>query len=132
MPVEFSDLSCSLEGSGVYIDSYGFKHEKSNETDRLQYICVKLTHFYDSKSHGHNDHVWRSLLKSFQTKALKHLVRQGIPVHLRSELWRHFIQKRVHDIRQAKDTSYFQHLCHLLTNANVSISIRSTPEHAVL
>ena len=57
----------SLEGSGLYIDSYGFKHEKSNENDRLQYICVKLAHFYDSKAHSTDEYLWRSLLKTFQS-----------------------------------------------------------------
>jgi hypothetical protein len=55
-----------MEGSGLYIDSYGYKHEKCNENDRLQYICVKLTHFYDLKAHSNDEHAWRSLLKSFQ------------------------------------------------------------------
>ncbi|CAF4387446.1 unnamed protein product, partial [Adineta steineri] len=59
----------NLEGSGLYIDSYGFKHEKNNENDRLQYICVKLTHFYDTKAHSTDDHVWRSLLKTYQTSS---------------------------------------------------------------
>jgi hypothetical protein len=56
----------SLEGSGLYIDSYGYKHEKNNENDRLQYICVKLSHFYDSKARSTDEHQWRSLLKTFQ------------------------------------------------------------------
>lgn len=56
----------SMEGSGLYIDSYGFKHEKSNENDRLQYICVKLTHFYNSKSLSTDDNTWRSLMKTYQ------------------------------------------------------------------
>ena len=56
----------SLEGSGLYIDSYGFKHEKNNENDRLQYICVKLAHFYDSKARSTDECLWRSLLKTYQ------------------------------------------------------------------
>jgi len=59
-------LVCSLEGSSLYIDSYGFKHEKNNENDRLQYLCVKLAHFYDSKARSNDEHLWRSLLKTYQ------------------------------------------------------------------
>ena len=58
-----------MEGSGLYIDSYGFKHEKSNENDRLQYVCVKLAQFYDSKAHSTDEHTWRTLLKTFQSSA---------------------------------------------------------------
>ncbi len=65
----FIRFGYSLEGSGWYIDSYGFKHEKSNENDRLQYICVKLTHFYDSKARSTDDHSWRSLLKIYETSS---------------------------------------------------------------
>lgn len=60
---------CSLEGSGLYIDSYGYKHDKSNENDRLQYICVKLTHFYDVKAHSTDESIWRALLKSYQNSS---------------------------------------------------------------
>lgn len=59
----------SLEGSGLYIDSYGFKHEKNNENDRLQYICVKLSHFYDSKSRSTDENIWRSLMKTFENSS---------------------------------------------------------------
>ncbi|CAF0741810.1 unnamed protein product [Rotaria sordida] len=114
----------SLEGSGLYTDSYGFKHEKSNENDRLQYICVKLTHFYDSKAHSTDEKVWRSLIKIFQnsstvSKTLKYLVRQGIPNHLRSEVWHIFIQKQINHIRKEKGLSYYQSLCHLLPNSDL-------------
>ncbi|CAF4087488.1 unnamed protein product, partial [Rotaria sp. Silwood2] len=115
----------SMEGSGLYIDSYGFKHEKNNENDRLQYICVKLTHFYDSKAHNTDENIWRSLLKTFQNtstipKTLKYLVRQGIPNHLRSEVWHIFIQKQINHIRQEKGVSYYQSLCHLLPNSDLN------------
>ncbi|CAF1308815.1 unnamed protein product [Adineta steineri] len=115
----------NLEGSGLYIDSYGFKHEKNNENDRLQYICVKLTHFYDTKAHSTDDHVWRSLLKTYQTsstvsKTFKYLVRQGIPNHLRSEVWHVFIQKQIENIRKEKGSSYFHNLCHLLPNSDLN------------
>ncbi|UJR36374.1 hypothetical protein I4U23_029098 [Adineta vaga] len=114
----------SMEGSGLYIDSYGFKHEKSNENDRLQYICVKLTHFFNSKAHSSDEHVWRSLLKTYQTsstvpKTFKYLVRQGIPNHLRAEVWHILIQKQVHDIRKEKGSNYFHNLCHLLPNSDL-------------
>ncbi|CAF0782240.1 unnamed protein product [Adineta ricciae] len=114
----------SLEGSGLYIDSYGFKHEKSNENDRLQYICVKLTHFFDSKAHGTDEHAWRSLLKIHQTsstvpKTLKYLVRQGVPNHLRSEIWHVLIQKQVNNIRKEKGSAYYHHLSHLLPNSDL-------------
>lgn len=56
-----------MEGSGFYIDSYGFKHEKSNENDRLQYICVKLSNFYDSKARSVDENAWRTLLRTFQS-----------------------------------------------------------------
>ena len=59
-------VNSSLEGSNLYIDSYGFKHEKSNENDRLQYLCVKLAHFYDSKARSTDENLWRSLLKTYQ------------------------------------------------------------------
>lgn len=59
-----------MEGSGFYIDSYGFKHEKNNENDRLQYLCVKLTHFYDAKARSIDENVWRSLLRTFQSSTI--------------------------------------------------------------
>lgn len=62
-------MNFSLEGSGLYVDSYGFKHDKSNENDRLQYICVKLTQFYHSKSHSTDEQVWRTLIKSYQNSS---------------------------------------------------------------
>ena len=65
----YNDLVSSMEGSGLYIDTYGFKHEKSNENDRLQYICVKLSHFYDLKAHSTEEHVWRTLVKSYQNSS---------------------------------------------------------------
>ncbi|CAF3384129.1 unnamed protein product [Rotaria sp. Silwood1] len=115
----------SMEGPGLYIDSYGFKHEKSNENDRLQYICVKLAHFYDSKAHSTDENVWRSLLRTFQNsstipKTLKYLVRQGIPNHLRSEVWHIFIQKQINHIRKEKGVSYYQSLSHLLPNSDLN------------
>ena len=52
-------------------------------------------------------------------KTLKYLVRQGIPNHLRSEIWHIFIRKQVSNIRKEKDPCYFQNLCHLLPNSDV-------------
>ena len=139
-------LSFSLEGSGLYVDSYGFKHDKSNENDRLQYICVKLTQFYHSKAQITDEQVWRTLLKSYQNsstipvslderrwsiyvfvfrsdptqKSFKTLVRQGIPSHLRAEFWHTFISKQTQQMRKDKGSNYFQNLCHLLPNSDVS------------
>lgn len=145
-----NDRVSSMEGNGLYIDTYGFKHEKSNENDRLQYICVKLSHFYDLKAHSTEEHVWRTLVKSYQNssavpvgenssfplfdrtsfddfkKNFKCLVRQGIPSHLRPELWHMFIQKQTQQLRKEKGATYFQNLCHLLPNSDVRESMSVT------
>ncbi|CAF3214029.1 unnamed protein product [Rotaria socialis] len=115
----------SMDGSGLYIDPYGFKREKNNLNDRLQYICVKLTHFYDSKAHSTDESSWRSLIKLYQnsstvSKTLKYLVRQGIPDHLRTEIWHIFIQKQTSHIRKEKGALYYQNLCHLLPNSDLN------------
>ena len=140
----------SLEGSGIYIDTYGFKHEKNNENDRLQYICVKLSQFYDSKCHHIDENFWRTLLKTYQStsivsvrefhertpsryfcfllllkKSFKTLIRQGVPHHLRSEVWHIFIHKQIEHIRKEKGFSYYEHLCHLLPNSDVRSSLNS-------
>jgi len=54
-------------------------------------------------------------------KTFKYLVRQGIPNHLRSELWHAFIYKQINNIRKEKGSSYFENLCHLLPNSDVRI-----------
>lgn len=137
-------VSHSLEGSGLYVDAYGFKHDKSNENDRLQYICVKLTQFYHSKAQTTDEQTWRNLVKSYQTgstvpvrtpihtlsrlsfdsmkKNFKCLVRQGIPSHLRSEFWHIFIWKQTEQIRKTKGVNYYQNLCHLLPNSDVRLA----------
>lgn len=51
---------------------------------------------------------------------LKSLVRQGIPNHLRSEVWHVFIQKQISHIRKIKGASYYENICHLLPNSDVS------------
>lgn len=53
---------------------------------------------------------------------MKYLVRQGVPNHLRSEIWHVLIQKQVNDIRKEKGSAYYQHLCHLLPNSDVNIT----------
>lgn len=126
----------------MYIDSYGFKHEKKNENDRLQYICVKLSHFYDTKARSTDENLWKSLLKTYENssivpvniqeekelfrlpnkyfkKTLKYLVRQGISHNLRSEFWHVFIHKKIQNIRKEKGAAYFENLCHLLPNSDV-------------
>jgi len=54
-------------------------------------------------------------------KTFKQLVRQGIPTHLRSEIWHILIQKQISHVRKEKGSSYFQNLCHLLPNSDVRI-----------
>lgn len=53
-------------------------------------------------------------------KNLKAFVRQGVPNHLRSEVWHIFIQKQISDIRKVKGITYYENLCHLLPNSDVS------------
>lgn len=62
--------SYSLEGSGLYVDNYGFKHDRADENDRLQYICVKLAQFYQTKSQIIDEKVYRTNLKQFLNNSI--------------------------------------------------------------
>jgi hypothetical protein len=61
------------------------------------------------------------ILFIYLKKTFKYLVRQGIPNHLRSEIWHVFIQKQINHIRKEKGPSYFENLGHLLPNSDVRI-----------
>lgn len=117
----------NFDCSTIYIDPFGFKHEKSDENERLNLICLKLIEFHRSKNRSIDERLWKSFLTFFEPNPsvpidkneLKKNVRRGIPQEFRSIFWQNFVHRTVGKIRREKGASYFQNLCHLLPKSDV-------------
>lgn len=101
-----------------HTDSLGFKQHYTKESLALHYICRQLHLHYKEQlpSSVHHLCLWRQYLfmsgdHLVSTKELKTLVRQGIPVACRSQVWKALYRCRVTDIVDEKGRNYYSNLC---------------------
>lgn len=55
----------SLIGDGTFVDKYGFKYNKSNESNVFHYVCQQLNMFFDSHLNHVEDKFWKNCLKEW-------------------------------------------------------------------
>lgn len=101
-----------------HTDSLGFKHNYTEESLALHYICRQLHLHYQDQLPSSSEHLrqWRQYLfmngeQLVSSKELKMLVRQGIPVPCRRQVWRALFRCRVADIIEDKGRNYYRNLC---------------------
>lgn len=116
----------SFYGDDYFVDLYGFKYEKRNETSALNYLCEKLIAFYDNESKLVQENFWSMKIKEWETipsidTKSKSYIRKGIASSYRSKVWKFAINKQVETIKITKGANYFEHLCQLSTESNVII-----------
>ncbi|XP_054721852.1 uncharacterized protein LOC129231535 [Uloborus diversus] len=103
----------------VHVDALGFRRSYGEESLILHYICRQLHQHYSALGPHYEQHQqqWKKYLRHHPalptTKELKHLVRKGIPAHLRSRVWAVLYRSRVNDIMENKGPHYYNYLCSL-------------------
>lgn len=63
--------SFSLLGKGPYVDKYGFKYDRDNESVLLQYVCQQLNLFYDNHPKFNEDATWKAKIKDLKQNFIK-------------------------------------------------------------
>ncbi|EEC08840.1 hypothetical protein IscW_ISCW018436 [Ixodes scapularis] len=101
-----------------HTDTLGFKHNYTEESLALHYICRQLYLHYRDQLPSSSEHLrhWRQYLfmngdQLVSSKELKVLVRQGIPAPCRRQVWRALSRCRVADIIEDKGRNYYRNLC---------------------
>lgn len=101
-----------------HTDTLGFKHNYTEESLALHYICRQLYLHYRDQLPSSSEHLrhWRQYLfmngdQLVSSKELKMLVRQGIPAPCRRQVWRALSRCRVADIIEDKGRNYYRNLC---------------------
>lgn len=56
----------SLVGDGTFVDKYGFKYNKSNESNVFHYVCQQLNMFFDSHLNHVEEKFWKMRLKEWK------------------------------------------------------------------
>lgn len=56
----------SLVGDGTFVDKYGFKYNKSNESNVFHYVCHQLNMFFDNHLNHVEEKFWKTKLKEWK------------------------------------------------------------------
>lgn len=57
----------SLVGEGTFVDKYGFKYDKSNESNLFHYVCHQLNMFFDNHLNHVEEKFWKNKIKEWRT-----------------------------------------------------------------
>ena len=68
----------SLSGMGSYVDNYGFKYDKENDSILMQYVCQQLNLFYDRYPKMNEEVAWRTTILRLEDKFSKTVYDQKI------------------------------------------------------
>ncbi|CAL2051755.1 unnamed protein product [Caenorhabditis brenneri] len=104
---------------GIYVDSFGFRINFSEEPNALHYMATKLNHFYliRSKAAIEHKHNWKRFLEENDyidlTPETKIMCRKGIPNSLRATVWRILINQQVEDLKTIYGKYYYRNLCNI-------------------
>lgn len=57
----------SLIGDGTFVDKYGFKYDKNNESNLFHYVCQQLNMFFDNQANYLEEKVWKNRIKEWKS-----------------------------------------------------------------